>query len=206
MRLRIVNRCRWRSSTRERRWAVWEERTKRWPCWTTWCSDSGRTTGEGHPLAVATALAGKGGMLSNMNRHTDALAAWNEVTRRFGKSRVPALEALVVNALIGRAVALNTLNRHGEALEACDEVLDRVGKSGSPVLHGELAAAMVGRGHALIALNRVDEAINAWGAVVERFGTERLSQNRRTGGLGACERGYGAVPVGPVGGGADGVR
>ena len=71
-------------------------------------------------------------MLSNLDRHTEAMAAWDEVARRFGKSRVPELEALVTNALVGRAVALNTLNRHGEALEACDEVLERFGKSGSP--------------------------------------------------------------------------
>ena len=68
-------------------------------------------------------------------------------------------------------------------------------------LDGEVAVAMVGRGHVLIALNRTDEAINAWLGVVDRFGKSELSQNRRTGGLGTCERRHGALPVGPARGG-----
>ena len=139
-------------------------------CGTTWCGVSGRTTGKVPLWRWRRRSPSKGGMLSNLNRHREALAAWQEVARRFRGSQVPTFETLVANALVGKAVALNRLNRPREALEACDEVLERFGESGSPGLHGELAAAMVGRGHALIALNRVDEAISAWSAVVERFG------------------------------------
>ena len=45
MRRRIANRCHWRSSTRERRWAGWGERKRHRQCGTTWCGASGETTG-----------------------------------------------------------------------------------------------------------------------------------------------------------------
>ena len=85
-------------------------------------------------LAVASALVSKGELLSNLDRHSKALATWNEVVHRFGNSTAPELQTLVANALVGKSVALNTLNRPREALEASDEALERFGKSGSPGL------------------------------------------------------------------------
>ena len=119
-------------------------------------------------LSGATELSRKAVARLERGQPEAAVAAWEEVARRFGDSRAPDLEALKAKALLGMAVALNSLDRNSEALTACNAALDWFGKSDLPGI--QAAAAMFVRGQALIALNRAEEATNSWVAVAERFG------------------------------------
>ena len=78
----------------------------------------------------------RGAVLSALNRPQDALEAYDEVVRRFGKARprrsLSGLRGAV--ALVNRGAVLGALNRPQDALEACDEVVRRFGESETPAL------------------------------------------------------------------------
>ena len=68
--------------------------------------------------AVASTLAKKGVVLGDLNRPQDALEAYDEVIRRFGKSETPALLEEVATALGNKGAVLGDLNRLQDALES----------------------------------------------------------------------------------------
>ena len=76
--------------------------------------------------------ANKGVLFHVMNRPEDALAVWDEVIRRFGKSETPGLVELVAKTLVNKGAVLHALNRPEDALVACDEVARRFGESEVP--------------------------------------------------------------------------
>ena len=108
--------------------------------------------------------------LNVQNRAEDAVAACDEVIRRFGESEIPAVLEWVAKALVLRGAALVKLNRQQDALEALDEVIRRFGESETPALLESVAQALVNRGAALSMLNRPQDALEACDEVVRRFG------------------------------------
>ena len=128
-------------------------------------------TDEHSETAAARALFDKAGALDDRNQAEGALAAYDEVVRRFGESEAPALRERVATALVGKGgVALGALDRPAEALASWDEVVRRFGESEAPVLRERVATALVGKGVALGALDRPAEALVAYDEVVRRFG------------------------------------
>ena len=121
-------------------------------------------------MNIASALVFKGGILYELNRLEEALAAYDDVMRRFGESNMPTLVELIVTALVNKGLILVRLNQPKKALAAFDEVVRRFGESENPALLELAAKALVNKGITLRTLNRPEEALAAFDEVVRRFG------------------------------------
>ena len=78
---------------------------------------------------------------ARLNDHTraeDAVAACDEIVRRFGDSEIPGVSMWVAKALVNRGAALSKLNRPEDALAAWDEVVSRFGESQTPAFLSRL--------------------------------------------------------------------
>ncbi len=118
-------------------------------------------------LRKALALA-KGGRLQ------DAVAAWDEVVRRFGKSDALADLEQVSMALVNKGKALGNLGRAEEASAVWDDVVRRFGADDGEGHPLAVATALASKGVLLGNLDRHTEALTAWNEVVRRFGTSRV--------------------------------
>ncbi len=105
-----------------------------------------------------------------LKRPEAALAAYDEIVRRFGDSEAPALAETVAEALFEKGAMLGALNRPEETIATCDEVVQRYGESNAPSLLATAAKALFNRGVALGKLNRPEEALMAYDEVVRRYG------------------------------------
>ncbi|MYD86801.1 MAG: tetratricopeptide repeat protein [Acidobacteria bacterium] len=112
----------------------------------------------------------KGAALHALNRPEDALAACDEVVRRFGESESPVLLESVAHALMNTGTVLHALNRPEAAVAAYDEVVRRFEESETTVLLETVARAFVHKGAALGLLSRPEDALTASDEVVRRFG------------------------------------
>ena len=119
-------------------------------------------------LAIAHAI--KSAMLGQSSEWDEALAACDEVLRRFSDSDAPKVVEQVAVALVIKATVLGELGRREEALAACDEVLRRFDDGRVPLLAGQVARALVIKGAVLGDLNRADEALAVCDEVFNRFG------------------------------------
>jgi tetratricopeptide (TPR) repeat protein len=120
--------------------------------------------------AVAMALFSKGVTLGELGRSEAALAAYDEMVRRFGEASEPALRVLLAKAILNRGVTLGKLERSDEEIGAYDEVVRRFGEASEPALRVLLAKALLNKGVTLGKLDRSDEEIGAYDEVVQRFG------------------------------------
>ena len=119
---------------------------------------------------AASALLKKGVACRERNQHEDALAAFDELLRRFGETKRPALLVAVAKALVNKSATLGLLSRLEEALAACDEVIRRFEGSSAPELLKQVANALFNRGVTLGGLKWWEEALFAYDEVVRRFG------------------------------------
>ena len=124
--------------------------------------------------SVARDLLGKALALAESGRLEDAVAAWDEVDRRFGASDSPADREQVSLALVNKGKALGRLGRAEEALAVLDDVVRRFevdNGEGHPLA---VATALAGEGGILSNQNRHTEALEAWKEVARRFGKSRV--------------------------------
>ena len=124
--------------------------------------------------SAARELLGKALALAERGRLQDAVAAWDEVIRRFGASDVPADREQVSLALVNKGKALGGLGRAEEALTVLDDVVRRFevdNGEGHPLA---VATALAGKGGMLSSLDRHTEALTAWNEVARRFGKSRV--------------------------------
>ena len=82
---------------------------------------------------VASALNGKGAVLSQLGQVMDEMEAYDGVVGRFAGNPEPAVRVQVGFALTNKGNALVRLNRLDEALAAYDEVAGRLRKGGASV-------------------------------------------------------------------------
>ena len=108
--------------------------------------------------------------LNVRNLPKDAVAACDDLVRRFGESEIPAVLVWVARALYIKVTVLRDLNRLQDELEACDEVVRRFGECQTPALLEPVAKALVYKGIALSKLNRPKDALAVYDEVVRRFG------------------------------------
>ena len=91
-------------------------------------------TDESTELAAATDLFNNAVELQNRNRPKEALAAYDELTRRFGEKETPAVLGLVARALVNKGALvvgrdlLGGLNLEEDALTALVERINRFGE------------------------------------------------------------------------------
>jgi tetratricopeptide (TPR) repeat protein len=121
-------------------------------------------------IAAMGVLYVKGFALGKLERHEEALAAYEKVVERFGKTEEPELSELVAKALVEKGVALGRLRRAADERAAYREVVERFGDSDEPVLREQVARALVNTGVTLGRLGHLEEALAAYEEVIERFG------------------------------------
>ena len=119
--------------------------------------------------AMIFALSQKGYALGQLNRHEDAIAAYDDVITRYGGRNAPALQKVVAMALVNKGAGLNKLNRHEDAMAAYDDVIARYGGSDTPALQETVAMAMFNKGGRLGTLNRHEDAMAAYDDVIARY-------------------------------------
>ena len=108
--------------------------------------------------------------LNVRNLPKDAVAACDDLVRRFGESEIPAVLVWVARAHYIKVTLLRDLNWLQDELEACDEVVRRFGECQTPALLEPVAKALVYKGIALSKLNRPQNALAVYDEVVRRFG------------------------------------
>ncbi|MDZ7297569.1 MAG: hypothetical protein ONB50_06240, partial [candidate division KSB1 bacterium] len=99
---------------------------------------------------VAKALRNKGITLGQLKRSEEALAAYDEVLRRFGEATELPLREQVATALVNKGYRLGQLKRSEEELAAYDEVLRRFGEATELPLREQVAMALNGIGFKLL--------------------------------------------------------
>ncbi len=104
----------------------------------------------------------------------DAVAAWDEVVRRFGESDAPADLEQVSLALVNKAKALDQLGRVEESLAVLDGVVRRFGADNAEGHTLAAATALASKGGVLSNLDRHTEALAAWEEIARRFGKSRV--------------------------------
>ncbi|HOG50309.1 MAG TPA: tetratricopeptide repeat protein, partial [Lentisphaeria bacterium] len=121
-------------------------------------------------LALAHALRGRGCAYLELGRVNDAISAYNEVVRRFGKAPEPALCEEVATALINKGNAYEEAQCPDEVVKAYDEVVSRFRDSPEPALRELVAMALISKGIFQTKANSPDEAVKAFGKVEHLFG------------------------------------
>ena len=124
--------------------------------------------------SAARELLGKALALAESGRLQDAVAAWDEVIRRFGESDAPADLEQVSMALVNKGKALGSLGRVEEALAVLDDVVRRFGVDNGEGHPLAVATALAGKGGMLSNLNRHTEALVIWNEVARRFGKSQV--------------------------------
>ena len=117
----------------------------------------------------ALALLKKGVACWERYQYEDALAALDELLRRFEETERPTLLVNVAKALVNKSAVLGVLNRPEEALAACDEVIRRFDDSDVPALLEQVAKALANKGGTLVSLKRREEALTACGEARRRI-------------------------------------
>ena len=124
--------------------------------------------------SAARELLRKALALAESGRLQDAVAAWDDVIRRYGASDAPADREQVSMALVNKGKALGGLGRAEEALAVLDDVVRRFkvdNGEGHPLA---MATALAGKGGILSNQNRHTEALESWNEVARRFGKSRV--------------------------------
>ena len=125
---------------------------------------------EREQVAAANTLFQKGVALGEIGRTEEALAAYDEILRRFGESDAPALREQVAMALLNKGGTLASLDRPEEELAAYDEVLRRFGESDAPALREQVAMALFNKGVWFGTFDQTQEALAAYDEILRRFG------------------------------------
>ena len=120
--------------------------------------------------SAARELLGKALTLAESGRLEDAMAAWDEVIRRFGASDAPADREQVSLAFVNKGKALGRLGRAEEAQAMLDDVVRRFGADNGEGHTLAVATALTSKGGMLSNLDRHTEALAAWDEVARRFG------------------------------------
>ena len=132
--------------------------------------DRARGSSTGQIAAVAGYNLGV--VLGELGRSAEAVAAYDQVTGRYGDDPAPALRERVATALVNKGVALGDLGRSAEAVAAYDQVLDRYGDDPAPALREQVAKALYNKGVRLGVLGRSAEEVTAYDQVADRYGDD----------------------------------
>ena len=131
-----------------------------------------QTHGDADASAKTTArdLTEKLETLRKQDRPEEVLATCDEMARRFGGSKAPAIQEAVAKAFVNKAAVLGMLHRPEEALATCDEMARRFGGSKAPAIQEAVAKAFVNKAAVLGMLHRPEEALATCDEMARRFG------------------------------------
>ena len=125
---------------------------------------------DGSPETEGRKLLHTGAALLERKRLEEAMAAFDEVARRYGESPEPAHFDLAAKALMGRGAVFLELELFDDALEVCEVVVRRYGVAYEPMAHEASAEILMRKGTAFGGEDRPQDALAAFDEVVRRFG------------------------------------
>lgn len=122
---------------------------------------------------IAQALFNGGTVLRETGRIDEAIAAYDEIVRRFGDSTESILLEPVAWALLNKGIALGMLGNGLEEIAVYDEVARRFSDSVETALQWQVAKALINKGIALGELRRPQDEIAVYDDVIRRFGPSK---------------------------------
>ena len=99
--------------------------------------------------AVAKAWVNKGNVLSLLERHEEALRAFDKALQRLMSTRSPQLQVVLATAMVNKAAGLKELGRTWDAIAVLDDLDHRFGTAKSPSVDEAVATGMFNRGNML---------------------------------------------------------
>jgi tetratricopeptide (TPR) repeat protein len=127
----------------------------------------------------ALALISKGLDLAEQGKLDAAIAAYDEVDRRFGKDNTPKVREYVAMALIIKGLSLGRQGKPDAAIAAYDEIERRFGGDNTPEMREIVAKALFDRGLSLEEQGKFDAAIAVYDEVERRFGRDNTPEVRK---------------------------
>jgi tetratricopeptide (TPR) repeat protein len=118
---------------------------------------------------VAAALYRKGCTLGKLEKNQVALAAYDDLLRRFGDAQENEIRSLVARAIVNKGCSLARLGKSEEAIKAYDEALRCFADSQESEFREPVAKALWNKGRELRQLGKAEEAIAAYDEVARRF-------------------------------------
>lgn len=129
-------------------------------------------------VEAALALLKKGDELFTAGQHDEALAAYDELARRFSDADDPEVRWRGVLGYLWKGYRLGKLGRDEEAIAVYDEMAERFLGTSETSARELLAQALVNRAVALERLGRLEEAIKGYDVVVSEFGESTHAKTR----------------------------
>ena len=127
---------------------------------------------------VANALCSKGFILQATDRRDQAIAAYDELLRRYRTAAEPGLRELVRLTLFNNALALAGVNRGDDAIALYDELMRDYEDTADPASQKEVAKVLFNKAVTLGMMNRSEEEIAVYDQLLARFG-DRTEPNLR---------------------------
>ena len=121
-------------------------------------------------LIVASSLTIKALAHLKQGETAAAVALWDEVVKRFGKSTETELQEWIAQALVNKGVACRQRGDLEAAVALYDEVIRRFGDSDVLELQLGVAQALVNKGLACGRRGDLEAAVALWDEVIKRFG------------------------------------
>ena len=100
----------------------------------------------------------------------DTLAGCEEMERRFGDSKDPAVQKWVAKALVIKGIAFGNLQQPDNALTAFDEVLRRFGTIETSALQANVGSALLLKASILLGLDQFEDSLAVGDELMRRFG------------------------------------
>ena len=130
--------------------------------------------------SISKVFLAKGNCLRNLDRLEEAIVAYDQVIREFGKVKKLSLQESTMKALVGEGDCLVKLvNKEGnlrrlhyreKAIAVYDEVIHMEGVAKQLALREQVAKALMGKGNVL---SDKEEALAAYDEVIHRYGKSK---------------------------------
>jgi tetratricopeptide (TPR) repeat protein len=120
--------------------------------------------------SIARILLIRGRALARLDRHDDAIDAFDELIRRFGDRPDLPLAEQVARALFYKGVSLGALARSLEAVEVYDDLLRRFDDRPELSFAEQVAKALFNKGFTFHVLDRRPEEVEVYDDLIRRFG------------------------------------
>ena len=131
---------------------------------------TGGLSNESAELSAANEIFREAQALTENRQLQEALAAWDELVRRFKSSDAAPVREMIAIALFKKGGTLVQMNRKEDGLAVWDEVVQRFGSDNGQMTRAIVALSLVRKGFELVLLSRPEESVDVLDEVVRRFG------------------------------------
>lgn len=121
------------------------------------------------PEQVAVALSNAAAALTDLKRYGQAIEIYDEIIKRFDKSKNKAIIPNIANALNGKASCLSLTERNDEADLLLDKIISRFNKDEVLSSSAHMALAITNKIISLTIQEKSSDALNLCDEFIERF-------------------------------------